>query len=86
MVAHRQLALFEMTRDLRSGRERGFPPPADTTFAAGCQELLTMHANRHAWSPSPLKKTRQALTILLALQDTPGGPVRASHTTLLPTI
>lgn len=86
MVACRQLVLFNMTRDLRAGREHGFPPPADPAFAATCQQLLTAHANRHGWSRSALKKGRQALNILLALQDTPGGPVRASHTTLLASI
>lgn len=75
-----------MTRDLRADRERGFPPPADEAFAAGCQQLLTMHANRHGWSRSSLKKGRQALNILLGLQDTHGGPVRASHTALLAAI
>jgi site-specific recombinase XerC len=86
LVGHRQLVLFDMTRDLRAGREHGFPPPPDEAFAAGCQQLLTMHANRHGWSRSSLKKGRQALNILLALQDTPGGPVRASHTALLASI
>lgn len=86
MVAHRQLVLFDAARDLRAGREHGFPPPADAAFAATCQDLLTTHACRHGWSPSTLKKARQALNILLAIQDTPGGPVRASHTALLPGI
>lgn len=86
MVAHRQLVLFDAVRDLRAGREHGFPLPADAAFVATCQELLTTHACRHGWSPSTLKKSRQALNILLAIQDTPGGPVRASHTALLPSI
>ena len=86
MVTHRQVVLFDASRDLRAGRERGFPPPADAAFAMTSQDLLTMHACRHGWSPSTLKKARQALNILLALQDTPGGPVRASHTALLPSI
>ena len=41
------------------------------------------HAARHGWTKSRTVQARQAIRILLGLQDTPGAPVNASEVTAL---
>jgi hypothetical protein len=77
-VTHRQLVLFELPRDLPAGRCRGFPEPTDPCFAALLDRAARNHAARHGWSKTRTAEARQAIHILLGLQDTPGAPVQAT--------
>jgi hypothetical protein len=78
-VAHRQLVLFPVTRDLASGRTHGFPAPAEPRMAAFMDQFLIKHASKHGWSQSAVKRVRRGLIIALGLQDTPGAPLRATE-------
>lgn len=78
-VAHRQLLLFEIARDLRAGRTRGFGAPTDPELAGFLDQFLIDHATRHGWSRSSTKQSRRGLAILLSLQDTPGAPLRTAE-------
>jgi hypothetical protein len=78
-VGHRQLVLFELPRDLVSGRTGVFPEPTDCELAAFLDETARDHAARHGWSRTRVVTARQALRILLGLQDTPGVPIKASQ-------
>jgi integrase len=80
-VPHRQLLLFELPPDLPAGRRRGFPDPPDPQLAAWLEQRIWNHATRHGWSKTRRKTVRQAIRILLSLQDTPGAPIRASDVT-----
>ncbi|WP_153182775.1 site-specific integrase [Streptomyces sp. E2N166] len=73
--AHRQLTLFE-------------PPPRtlaacdgvarDPVLAGWLEHSLNAWAAARGWSCSTLTRYRRGLRIVLAVQDTPGGPVPAS--------
>lgn len=82
-VTYRQLALFDMPRDLAAGRLRGFPAPRDPGLAAVLDRAARDHAARHGWTKSRTVEARQAIRILLGLQETPGAPVNASEVTAL---
>jgi integrase len=85
-VAHRQLLLFELPPDLSRVGRGGFPDPPDPWLAAWLEQLTWDHATRHGWSPGRRKTVRQAIRILLALQPTPGAPIRASEVARMTTI
>lgn len=78
-ASHRQLVLFESDRDLRSGRTHGFPPNAHPQMAAVLEQTVCDLASQHGWSSTTVKTTRRGLAIVLALQDTPGAPVKATE-------
>lgn len=85
-VAYRQLLLFELPPDLTRVGRRGFRDPPDPQLAAWLEQLTWDHAARHGWSKTRRKTVRQAIRILLALQDTPGAPIRASDVVCMTTI
>jgi len=85
-VAHRQLLLFKLPPDLTRVGRRSFPDPPDPWLAAWLEQLTWDHATRHGWSPGRRKTVRQAIRILLALQPTPGAPIRASDVQRMATI
>jgi hypothetical protein len=85
-VPHRQLLLFELPPDLTRVERRSFPDPPDPWLAAWLEQLTWDHATRHGWSPGRRKTVRQAIRILLALQPTPGAPIRASDVERMATI
>jgi integrase len=85
-VAHRQLLLFELPPDLGRVGRGGFPDPPDPYLAAWLEQLTGDHATRHGWSSNRRKTVRQAIRILLALQATPGAPIRASDVVRMTTI
>jgi hypothetical protein len=85
-VTHRQLLLFELPPDLTQVGRRGFPDPPDSRLAAWLEQLTWNHAAHHGWSAGRRKTVRQAIRILLALQPTPGAPIRASDVACMATI
>lgn len=82
-LAHTQLLLFDMLRDLRAGRAGGFPAPADPVLAAYLDQQVLGHAQRHGWSDSTTDSTRRGMRLLLGLQDTPGARIKISDARLL---
>jgi hypothetical protein len=82
-ATHRQLVLFPMTRDLRHGRERGYPPPRDPRTAAVLEQAVADHARTHGWGKFTLTTVTGAIRLLLGIQDTPGAPILASEVALL---
>ncbi|MBD1540600.1 hypothetical protein HC749_20875 [Arthrobacter sp. S13_S34] len=76
-VAHRQLTLVDVPRELRRLRT-GFEPQ-DPDFAAFLEEAVRDHGELHGWSKTRLNVTRQGLRVLARMQETPGAPIKASH-------
>ncbi|MFE7854460.1 hypothetical protein [Streptomyces sp. NPDC057403] len=72
---HRQLTLFEPP-PRRLAASDGVP--ADSVLAAWLEHHLSAWATSRGWSRSTLTRYRRGLRIMLAVQDTPGGPVPAS--------
>ncbi|WP_239341611.1 hypothetical protein [Frankia sp. CiP3] len=78
-----QLVLLEMPRDLAAGRGAGFPAPKDPQMAGLFDRHVRDHAARHGWSVNTAIRTRQAIRILLGLQDVPGAPLKATEVAAL---
>jgi len=85
-VDYRQLVLFPARRDLAAGAARGFGPPPDPVLDGALWAVAGEHADLHGWSVWVLERTRRALRILLALQDTPGASILASDVAALSAI
>jgi hypothetical protein len=85
-VAHRQLLLLELPPDLTHVGRRDLPDPPDPCLATWLEQRTWDHAARHGWSDNRRKTVRQAIRILLALQPTPGAPIRASDVARMATI
>jgi hypothetical protein len=77
-VHHRQLTLLDWPRDIDNGRRRGFPDPPDEQLAAFLLDWVDQRAASHGWHPSHAMSVRRGVRILLALQDTPGAPIKGS--------
>jgi hypothetical protein len=86
VVAHRQLALLDLPRDLPAGLRAGFAPPLDPEVAEFLFRSARERAQQHGWSYSTTKKVCRGVEILLALQDTPGAPIPTSLINQLPSI
>jgi hypothetical protein len=82
-VAHRQLVLLELPRDMHAGLVRGFPPPSDAALEAAFHQFVGEHAARYGWSVSKAETIQRAIRIMLGLQDTPGVLIRRSDVALL---
>jgi hypothetical protein len=83
-VTHRQLVLFDLARDLAAFRHHQIPELPelpDPQLAALLDQVAHDHATGHGWSRTRLNAARQAIRVLLAIQDTPGAPIRASDVT-----
>ncbi len=78
-VAHEQLTLMEMPRDISRARTE----PPDPNFARVLEDAAKEHALRHGWSKTRTTTTRQGLRILAGIQDTPGALIKASDVELL---
>jgi hypothetical protein len=85
-VGHRQLVLFDLPRDLHAGLRNGFPPSPDLGLDAALGQITREHAVRYGWNKSLTERTMRGIRILLATQDTPGAPVKASDVTVLAAI
>jgi len=85
-VTHRQLVLFDLPRILSAFRHHQTPEPSDLPDpqpAALLDHVAHDHATGHGWSKTRLNAARQAIRVLLAIQDTPGAPIPASEVTRL---
>jgi hypothetical protein len=82
-VAHRQLVLLEVPRDLAAGLRRGLRPPPDPELAAAFHQFVRDHAARYGWSNAKAERVQRGIRILLGTQDTPGAPIRRSEVVLL---
>jgi len=85
-VSHRQLVLFDLARDLSAVRHHQIPEPSelpDPQLAALLDQAACDHATGHGWSKTRLLAARQALRVLLVVQDTPGAPIPASEVSRL---
>ncbi|SUA47315.1 Site-specific recombinase XerD [Nocardia africana] len=78
-VDYRQLSLLALPRELVHAREAGFADPPDPELALMLDEAAIEHARRHGWSKTRQVDARRGIRILLALQDTPGAPIKASE-------
>ncbi|RKN52432.1 hypothetical protein D7231_35235, partial [Streptomyces klenkii] len=85
-ASHKQLVLFQSPRSLRTGQQRGFPPPLDTELAAALDAHATEYAQRHGWSKHLTWAVRRALRILLGTQDTPGAAIKATAVAQVPAV
>lgn len=81
-VAHRQLTLFTMRADLRSGRGV-VGPPKDPVLAAALDAHLDSYAAQAGWRWGYTTTVRSGIRILLGLQDTPGAAITASEAAVL---
>lgn len=82
-VAHQQLVLVEVPRDLAAGLRRGFLPPPDPDLEAAFHQFVGEYASRYGWSRSKAERVQRAIRILLGTQDTPGAAIRRSEVALL---
>lgn len=82
-VSHRQLVLLDLPRDLKAGLRKGFPPPPHPGREAALVAFVGEHASRYGWAKSKAERVRRAMRIMLAIQDTPGAPIRRSDVALL---
>lgn len=74
-LAHRQLVLFQWPQDLT--KVVGEPPLPE--LAVALERAVADYGVRHGWRSSLLVSTSRGIRILLAAQDTPGAPIRASE-------
>ncbi|MEU9380075.1 hypothetical protein AB0D38_03270 [Streptomyces sp. NPDC048279] len=78
-VQYRQLVLFPPhERDLRRGQQRGFPEVDAPGIVLAWEAAADDYARHHGLKRGAAFGLRRGLRILLALQDTPGAPVRAT--------
>lgn len=77
-VPYRQERLFAWPTDLRVGRRLGFGDPPDLRIAGTLARRVDARGARHGWSEGHASSVRGGMRILLALQETPGAPIRAS--------
>ncbi len=82
-VAHRQLVLLEVPRDLRLGLWDKFPPPPDPALEAAFHQFVRDHAAAHGWLKNRTATIQRAIRIMLGIQDTPGTLIRRSDVMLL---
>ena len=85
-VAHRQLTLFDMPRDLRFGLWNKFPPPPDLALEAAFAQFVRDHAAAHGWPKGYTATIQRGIRIMLGVQDTPAAPIRRSDILLLSSI
>jgi hypothetical protein len=85
-VEHRQPVLFDIRRDLTAVMARPFPLGATSAFEAAVLHHVDVHAAAHGWSRSVIEAHRRAVRVLLATQDTPGAPIRASDVMTLSSV
>ncbi|MEU7860747.1 hypothetical protein [Nonomuraea sp. NPDC049141] len=81
MATHRQTTLFDIARDLT--RLRRFPDPPLPELSLALEALAFEHADAYGWAVNTISAVRRGLRLLLALQDTPGAPIKASDVHLL---
>ncbi|MFF8946727.1 hypothetical protein ACF1A5_31615 [Streptomyces sp. NPDC014864] len=72
---HRQLTLFEPATPRMLTASGGVPQ--DPVLSGWLERELTTWGRSRGWSHTTLVRCRQGLRILLAVQNTPGGPVPA---------
>jgi len=83
-VTHHQTVLFDLPRVMeRDGRPVPIPEPPLLDLAEALEAAAVEYGQRHGWKTGTVRSVRQGLRILLALQDTPGAPIRASETLCL---
>ncbi len=76
-VPYRRERLFAWPTDLRVGRRLGFEPP-NLQIADTLARRVDARAARYGWTDSHTSSVRGAMRILLAIQETPGAPIRAT--------
>jgi len=83
-VPYRQLVLFEAPRQLVRGDSYVMLPELPSPELAEAFEAAAIdYGRRHGWLDDVVGTTRRGLRVLLALQDTPGAPIRASEAQIL---
>ncbi|WP_124286995.1 MULTISPECIES: hypothetical protein [unclassified Streptomyces] len=86
-VQYRQLVLFPPhERDLRRGQQHGFPDVDAPGIVAALEMAADDYARRHGLKKGTAFGLSRGLRILLALQDTPGIPFRATDVVPLSTL
>jgi hypothetical protein len=80
---HVQQVLFTIPRDLAAHGRRGLHLRADPAWAAELDRHARILAAELGWSARQTEDTHYGLRIVLGIQDTPRGPVRASDVNLL---
>jgi hypothetical protein len=86
LVTHRQQVLVWLPWDLHAVLANGLPDPKDAQLGAFLHYFVGEFAARHGWSRNAQTRVRQAVRLLLGLQDTPGAAIKASEVALLVTI
>lgn len=76
-VAHRQLTIVDVPRDMTKVRVTDQLPDPD--FGQFLDAAVRTHAEEHGWSKTRINTARQGLRLLAYAQATPGAPIKASH-------
>jgi len=84
-VAHRQLELFALERDLGAVPLESLPPIRDEVLTAWVEQHAFDFGRRHGWSIQNIKKVAYGLRRLLALQETPGAAITTSELAVIKT-
>lgn len=82
-AGHYQPALFDVRRDFTDTRQDTLPQPPDAELAEQLDGVVHQHAVGHGWSKTRRNRARQAIRILLALQETPGAPIHSSEAVIV---
>jgi integrase len=84
-VAHRQLVLFSLPRDLSCGLARA-PRPPDAELAAALDAFAQDYGALRQWRTAYTWDVRAGIRTLLGSQDTPGAAVTTSEVAVLRTL
>jgi hypothetical protein len=77
-TAHRQELLFEVVREFTDLGGRHVPEPAMPELLESLEAVCLEHGLPRGWTRNQTGAVSRALKLLLATQDTPGAPIRAS--------
>jgi hypothetical protein len=78
-LAHRQLVLFEMPAVLDPTRPYDVASSPVPELAAALDHATAEHGAAHGWNARMCAMVCRAIHALLAIQDTPGSPIRTSE-------
>jgi hypothetical protein len=82
-VAHRQFVLFEAAVVLDKARPYDIASSPVPALAAALDDITCDHGGAHGWNKRMCVMVCRAIHVLLAVQDTPGSPIRVSELAVL---
>ncbi|MGW1290753.1 hypothetical protein ACWD4N_46160, partial [Streptomyces sp. NPDC002586] len=82
-VVHRQLVLFDARRDYGRLRTLTVPDPVMPELLESLEATCLDLGEQRGWTRELTGAVNRALKVLLATQDTPGGPVDATRVAMI---